>query len=97
MVLEARVGPFRRGKQLRMVRTAWEPDRLARFERSEIDGKEHASWVLAAELEPDGTGSALVMDLRYSGSLFGPAVEALLKGAIEQAKPRLVACATAGG
>jgi hypothetical protein len=95
VVLEARVGPFRRGKRLRMVRTAREPDRSATFERRERDGRDHAAWLLAAELEPGrgGSGAAVVMDLRYEGGLWGAAVEAVLARAIEDAKPALVACA----
>ena len=40
--LRARVGPFARSKQLRMVRTVYEPERIARFERIEDDERDHA-------------------------------------------------------
>lgn len=57
ITLRARVGPFSRSKRLRMVRTT--NDRPAdgapskvRFERREVDGKEHSDWVLAAEVSP---------------------------------------------
>jgi hypothetical protein len=48
--LRARLGPFARSKRLRMVRTAHEPFVRVVFERSELDGREHAPWVLRAEL-----------------------------------------------
>jgi hypothetical protein len=56
--LRARLGPLARSKRLRMVRTVHEPLRRVRFERAELDGREHGRWVLAAEfvaVEP-GTG-----------------------------------------
>ena len=39
--LRGRLGPFARAKRLRMVRTVHEPDRHARFERMEHDGRQH--------------------------------------------------------
>jgi hypothetical protein len=52
VVLSARIGPFRRSKRLRMVRTVYEPPLRARFERAEDDGRDHAAWSLDARVEP---------------------------------------------
>lgn len=54
--LRAKVGPFARSKQLRMVRTLHQRADVAgdpcvvRFERREDDGRSHAPWVLEAEV-----------------------------------------------
>jgi Polyketide cyclase / dehydrase and lipid transport len=88
--LRGRLGPFARTKRLRMARTLHEPGRV-RFERTEHDGRDHARWVLAAEVHPADEGSRLRMDLHYGGSLVGPIVERLLADEITKSKPRLLA------
>jgi Polyketide cyclase / dehydrase and lipid transport len=83
--LRARVGPFARSKQLRMVRTVYEPDVRARFERIQPDDREHAAWVLDARVvdasdaaDPtDGAGAGscrLTMQLGYTGDLWSAGV-----------------------
>ena len=72
--LRARVGPFARSKQLRMVRTGFVPGQVARFERIEDDDREHAAWILGATVADAAGGATLVTDLRYSGSLWGSGV-----------------------
>jgi hypothetical protein len=72
--LRARVGPFARSKQLRMVRTVFEPGRVARFEREQADGRQHAAWTLTATVDAADGGARLLMDLSYSGRLWGSAV-----------------------
>ncbi len=73
--LRARVGPFARSKQLRMARSECVTDRLAVFERQEVDGRDHACWRLRVELEPSGDDATLVtMHLSYDGSLWTGAV-----------------------
>jgi hypothetical protein len=73
--LRARVGPLARSKRLRMVRTRHEPDRVAVFERREHDGRQHAPWVLTAQVRPVGAASSeLRMHLFYGGSLWTGAV-----------------------
>lgn len=94
VTLSARIGPLRRSKRLRMVRTVYEPPFRARFERDEADGRDHAAWVLDAQIAPTAGGSHLTMELHYDGSLWGPIVEAVLRQQIEAARPNLVACAT---
>lgn len=68
--LRARVGPFARSKQLRMVRTAIEPDRFVRFERIQPDDRDHANWILAVTLEARAGGTNLATQLEYTGSLW---------------------------
>jgi hypothetical protein len=72
--LRARVGPFARSKQLRMVRTEYEPDRAARFERIQHDGRDHAAWILGVTVDDVDGGANVSMELTYSGKLWGSAV-----------------------
>lgn len=89
--LTGHLGPFRRSKRLRMVRTVAAPDHLAVFERRELDGRHHAPWVLRAQVDPTAAGSRLVMQLHYGGALWGAVLERLLGDEIDRARPRLVA------
>lgn len=73
--IRARIGPFARSKRLRMQRTELVPDRLAVFERAEVDGRDHASWILRVELDDrrhdsDATTTVVTMHLAYDGSLW---------------------------
>ena len=72
--LRARVGPFARSKQLRMVRVAVEPDRSVRFERIQPDDRDHANWILSAHLAPTDAGTAMTMELSYTGELWSGGV-----------------------
>ncbi len=87
--LGARLGPLRRTKRVRMVRTEQVAPEMVRFERSEHDGRDHSAWVLTAEVEPDGNASLLVVRLHYGGSGRVPAIEALLREEIRKAGSRL--------
>ena len=73
-----------------MVRTAYEPDAAIRFERAEVDGRQHSPWVLTATVAPVGGVSRLTMGLHYGGGLFGPVLERILVEEIERSKPRLL-------
>lgn len=72
--LRARVGPFTRSKQLRMVRTEFGVGELARFERVELDGREHAEWSLTASVAAADGGAAMRMQLAYGGDLWSAGV-----------------------
>ena len=72
--LQAQVGPLTRSKRLRMVRTQLEPPELVVFERAEIDGREHAPWVLRAEIDAVEGPTSLTMTLSYGGGLWTGAV-----------------------
>jgi len=93
--LRGRIGPLARSKRLRMVRTVHEPHRHVRFERREVDGREHSPWVLDARVHPDPDGddgsSLLEMSLHYGGSFGGGLVEKLLADEIDASRPRLAA------
>lgn len=89
--LRGRFGPFARSKRLRMVRTACEPHRHARFERAEHDGRDHSAWVLDAEVDGTDDLSRLTMRLHYGGRLWMPALDRLLADEIERSRPRLLA------
>jgi hypothetical protein len=90
--LRGRLGPLARSKRLRMVRTVHdEPGRL-RFERRELDGRNHSAWVLDAVIVADADDTAtLTMGLHYGGSFGGSLLERMLRQEVEQSKPRLLA------
>ncbi len=88
--LRAKLGPLARSKRLRMVRTLVEDDHV-RFERWELDGKEHSPWVLDVRIEATDAGSNLTMKLHYGGGLGESLLERLLRDEIEESKPRLIA------
>jgi Polyketide cyclase / dehydrase and lipid transport len=95
--LRARVGPFARSKQLRMVRTAYEPCRYVRFERIQRDDREHAAWILSATVRDVGSGASLVTELSYSGNLWGSGVlQRVLDDEIHRGKVALRGLVTAG-
>lgn len=90
--LRARVGPFARSKRLRMVRTQLEVDRLAVFERAEIDGRSHATWRLQAELAAVDDGTEVTMQLAYGGRLWtGGLLEGVLDDEIRRGRSGLAA------
>jgi hypothetical protein len=91
--LRARVGPFARSKQLRMVRRVHEPDRRVEFERDEIDGRQHARWALRVDVEATDDGSSLVaMHLAYDGALWtGGLLDRVLDDEIRRGRAGLTA------
>lgn len=95
VTLRGRLGPLARAKRLRMVRTAHDPPRAVRFERVEHDGRQHAAWVLTAEVTAEDADTAdrscqLAVRLHYDGRLDGPAMRRLLADAIDRSRPRLL-------
>ena len=90
--LRGQLGPLRRSKRLRMVRTLAEPDRHVRFERRELDGRQHSAWVLEATIATgaDDGATDLTMRLHYGGSLWMPMLDRILRDEIERSRPRLV-------
>lgn len=73
--LRAKVGPLARSKQLRMVRTVFEPGRQVRFERVQDDDRDHAEWVLTAEVgDQTDDGTYLSMHLEYTGDLWSAGI-----------------------
>jgi hypothetical protein len=89
--LRGRLGPLARSKRLRMVRTVHDAPRRVRFERSELDGRDHSPWVLEVEVADHADGSELRMRLHYGGGLFGPVLERVLRDEIERSRLRLLA------
>lgn len=93
VTLRARLGPLARSKRLRMVRTV-DDGRTVRFERRELDGRQHSNWVLSAEVDPRDDApwrSQVTVDLRYGGSLWSGLLDAVLQRAAEDATDRLQA------
>ena len=87
VTLRAKVGPLARSKRLRMVRTVDDSGRI-RFERAEIDGRDHAAWILDANLTGDDPCSVTV-ELRYEGRWWSAPLEAVLGSQVDDAIPRL--------
>ena len=88
--LRARVGPFARSKQLRMVRTALEPGRRVRFERIQDDERDHAEWVLTATVARGDGGASVTTELTYTGGLWGSGVlQRILDDEIRRGKDAL--------
>lgn len=89
--LVGRVGPFRRTKRVRMVRTAL--DRSAgtvRFERVEHDGRSHNAWILTAEASGAAGGrTAVHVHLHYGGGRTLPGADLLLRQEAHKAGARL--------
>ncbi len=96
--LRAQIGPLARSKRLRMVRTVHDAPHRAVFERSEVDGRAHAPWVLDAQLTPHGDGgSELSMTLRYGGSLWtGALLQRVLDDHVERGAAALAAMVAGG-
>lgn len=89
--LRGRLGPLARSKRLRMVRAGVETPMSVRFERAELDGRNHSPWVLEADVASHQAGSELQMRLHYGGGLFGPVLERVLRDEIERSRLRLLA------
>ena len=88
--LAARIGPFKRTKRVRMVRTLFEPsNRQVRFERRELDSAAHSAWVLSAHVDPHQGGSRLFMHLHYGGIAWVPGLDVLLREEARRAGARL--------
>ncbi len=97
VTIRATIGPFARSKKLRMVRVQADRDDAGaafRFERQELDGRDHSAWTMTASVEPNGHGSTVTMDLRYDGGLWTAPLEPVLGSFIADAGPGLEAYAT---
>ncbi|MGI9624044.1 MAG: SRPBCC family protein [Acidimicrobiales bacterium] len=87
VTLRAKIGPLARSKRLRMVRVVDETNQL-RFERREVDGRDHAEWTLDATIE--GMSPCRVeVTLAYAGNLWSRPLEAVLSSQIDDAIPKL--------
>jgi len=92
VTLRAKVGPFARSKRLRVERTDADGATFARFERRELDGRNHADWVMHAIVSPvEGINSELQLELSYSGGLWSGPLDAVLGNEIDTAVARLPA------
>ncbi len=89
--LRAKLGPLARSKVLRMMRTECDAPNSAVFERSEVDGREHAPWTLRATVDGDAARSSLTMELGYGGRLWGgSALQRVLDDAVAAASRGLL-------
>jgi hypothetical protein len=90
--LRGRIGPLRRSKRLRMVRTVHEPPSLVVFERREVDDRTHSDWVMRAIVHGDAADgpSVLTMHLHYGGAMWMPLLDRLLSDEIERSRGRLL-------
>jgi hypothetical protein len=99
VTIRAKVGPFARSKKLRMVRTVAEQTgdvSTYRFERREVDGRDHSAWTLDAAVtshQNSATTSEVTMSLRYDGGLWTAPLEPILGSFISGAGADLEAYA----
>ena len=63
---------------------------LMAFERGEIDGREHATWILDVAIDTHQP-CAVEVELHYGGRLWSKPLETILGGHIDDAVPRLQA------
>lgn len=87
--LGARLGPWRRSKRLRMVRTL-DDDRAVRFERCELDGRPHSPWIMSARIDDTADRTRLKMTLEYGGTLWVPLLDRLMNEAVSSSRRRLL-------
>jgi hypothetical protein len=88
--LRGQLGPLRRSKRIRMVRSLRDEPSIVTFERRELDGREHSDWILEAQLSDTVASTRLDMRLHYGGSLWVPLLDRLLADEIERSRGRLV-------
>ncbi len=97
VTLRAKVGPFARSKRLRMVQVLSHPNEHVRYERNEVDGKQHSAWVMEAKISPSSpvgpgdaqTGSSVTVELNYSGGLWSGPLDVVLGSQVDVARDRL--------
>ncbi|MEZ5225354.1 MAG: SRPBCC family protein [Acidimicrobiales bacterium] len=87
VTLRAKVGPFARSKRLRMVRVVDDAPTLVRFERRELDGKDHSAWIMQAAVTDghESDHSTIDVTLNYDGDLWSGVLDTILGGAIDSA------------
>lgn len=102
--LRGQLGPFRRSKRLRMVRSELVRPATVVFTRREIDGRTHSDWTLRATIvardhrdDPGVTPVRLTMELHYGGSLWVPLLDRLLADEVERSRSRLLLVAGGEG
>ncbi len=97
VTLRARIGPLARSKRLRMIRAECvapgaDGPGLVRFERQEVDGRDHADWILEVQVNGAAdTGSEAHCRLAYSGTLWTAPLEPLLDHGASESAERLAA------
>lgn len=93
--LQGSLGPLRRSKRLRMVRSECVDAERIVFERAELDGKKHSPWVLTVEIAPHEVPnsnreiSTVSVHLHYGGNLWVPLLDRILEDEIRSSSSRL--------
>lgn len=88
--LGARLGPIKRTKRVRMERTVFDAgSHRVRFERVELDGRDHSAWTLDAVVTADETGTRLDVRLHYGGVGWVPGFDLLVREEARRAGGRL--------
>ncbi len=95
VTLRARIGPFARSKRLRMARTVHRPPGTVpdqpgqvRFERAEVDGRDHAPWtmeVMVVTLAGEPYRSRADCRLHYGGDMWTGPLEGQLEATAQRA------------
>lgn len=93
--LRAQLGPLRRSKRLRIVRSELDPPHRVRFVRRELEDRNNSLWSLTVEVRPADSqaedGSIVTVHMHYGGALWIPMLDRILADEIRNSKPRLAA------
>lgn len=93
VTLRGPVGRFARSKRLRMVRVSSDEaaPHSVRFERRELDGREHSEWIMtgACTAGAEPSTSRVDITLLYTGGLWSTILDSLLRDEISFALNRL--------
>ncbi len=103
--LRAQLGPLRRSKRLRMVRSEMDEPNRVRFIRRELDGRSHSLWSLTVDVADTdaetsaaaGGSSSVSVHLHYGGSLWIPLLDRILADEIQRSKHRLATLVESDG
>ena len=91
VTLRAKLGRLARSKRLRMRRTDLTEDSV-RFVRDEVDGRQHAEWILQATVTDGDAGRCqALVHLHYGGALWSTPLEIVLSKFEGSAGERLTA------
>ncbi len=99
--LRAQLGPLRRSKRLRIVRSELDPPNRVRFVRRELEDRNNSLWSLTVEVRPTESegenGSIVNVHMHYGGALWIPMLDRILEDEIRNSKPRLAALVESNG
>ena len=92
LVLKAQLGPFSRMKKLRMAKVTSESQKLLRFERKEISGRDASDWSIDVNFKAlDLKNTEITFVVSYSGKFWTRTLETVFNTYVDQARTDLKA------